>query len=1446
MEEKLGTQVYIKHIDLGFLNRLILDDVLIYDQKGKKMLKASRISVKFDYLSLSQGRISISSAQIFGLKADLYKETERAATNFQFLLDSLASKDTTQHTPIDLHIHSLIVRNGSVKYDRWDMPRSRTFTLNHVAAMNISGHFILDVLTNDSLNLSIKKLAFNETSGLSVKSLSLKFIANKTSALLDGFHLCLPRTEIKIDKVQANYRWMDGKLSIPTLQYKAILKESKVTPADFTFLSDTFHSFITPVYISAALSGTGSSLHSPFLNIYSRNKQINLRANGSISNWETTPRWFASISELNMSAESIRFITKNLNGKAIELPPHLTRLGNVHFIGNIGGIGKAITTSGVLRTDAGKASISLSLKGKEFESRLHTEDLNLKRILADNKFGSLSTNILINGVLRSSGIPDLTAKGNISKIDYNSHTYRNIHIDGTYQKGTFSGVLSLDDTHGNIHLSGQCNLSAPVPSANMKLAVSEFNPHALQLTDKYKDTKFRFNLAADFKGKSLNLAEGQLVLHDFSMESPTKTYQFATLTVKAGYENKEHFVQINSDFGNADLRGHYDFTTLVQSFTNLVGSKLPTLPGLPKQTRSRNNNFSITANIENTEWLQQLFDIPLTLHQPAHIKGKMSDKEKKLDMTLSMPQFSYKGNDFEQGFIDIKTPNDTLKTDIRLNRMESTGHRFAYDVQLSAIGNKLKSVINWDNRRQQSFKGQLNAETQFFMNAESQPAAHTNVHISHVWIGDTVWQIQPSDIVYSKDRLIIDHFSIEHNKQHIIVSGNATSNAADSVTIDLQDVDVNYILNLINFHAVEFSGLASGRAVIASVLDSPEARANLKVKNFCFENGHMGTLDAHVTWNNTQEQIDINAVADDPAAAGSTIIQGYVSPKRDYIDLGITAQHTRLEFLQSLCGSFMQNVDAHADGQVRLFGPLSHINLTGELMADGTIGIKPLNTVYTLSQSVVRMRPNEIEFPQDTIRDRNGNIGIVEGILHHRNLTRLSYDLNIHTQNLLAYDFKDNGTQTFYGTVYATGDCAIHGGSGETTIDVSMTPERGSFLEYDADAAANIGEQGFIHWKTLQPTILTNETFSLQPNNAAVSPSTEPEDIPTDIRLNLLINCTPTATLRVLMDRQSGDYIALNGTGTLRASYYNKGTFDMFGNYAIDHGIYKLTIQNVIKKDFHFQEGSTIVFGGDPYNAALNLTALYTVSGVSLSDLNIGRSFAKNTIRVNCIMNISGTPKTPLIDFNLDLPAVNTDVKQMVYSIINSEEEMNQQVLYLLSIGRFYTQGNNNADEKATQQSQTSLAMQSILSGTLSQQLNNVLSSVINNSTSNFGALISTGDEGWNNAEYEGMLSGRLLNNRLLVNGQFGYRDNPNATTGFMGDFDLRYLIYPNGNLAIKVYNKTNDRYFTRNSLNTQGLGIIWKKDFNTLRDLFGASRKTNKKTDKKKKQETKKKRSKH
>ena len=526
----------------------------------------------------------------------------------------------------------------------------------------------------------------------------------------------------------------------------------------------------------------------------------------------------------------------------------------------------------------------------------------------------------------------------------------------------------------------------------------------------------------------------------------------------------------------------------------------------------------------------------------------------------------------------------------------------------------------------------------------------------------------------------------------------------------------------------------------------------------------------------------------------------------------------------------MNNIEARASGKVNVVGDLSNINLVGDIEATGKMHMTQLNTEYHFEKLKAHAIPDDILLRNDTIYDRNGHIAIVDGGIHHKHLTKLSYDLDLKAHNFLGFDTHEFGDNTFYGTVYATGNVGIHGKSGETIIDIDASPEPGSIFVYNVASPDAISDKSFIHWNDATPEWEKPFSFEQQAKK-----NEDNNSISSDMRINFLVNTNPNLTLKLMMDEQTGDYITLNGNGVVRANYFNKGSLDMFGNYIVDHGVYKLTIQNIIKKDFEFMPGGTISFGGNPYSAPLNLQAKYIVNGVPLSDLNIGRSFSSNNIRVDCLMNIQGTPSAPSVDFSMDLPTVNSDAKQMIYSLINSQEEMNQQVLYLLGIGRFYAQSKNNqASEDAAQQSQTSLAMQSLLSGTISQQINTVLSSLVNSNKWNFGANISTGDEGFNNAEYEGILSGRLLNNRLIFNGQFGYRDNANTTQSFIGDFDLRYLIFPNGNLSFRVYNQTNDRYFTRNSLNTQGIGLIMKRDFSNLRDLFGIHKKQKAKKKKK------------
>jgi hypothetical protein len=201
-------------------------------------------------------------------------------------------------------------------------------------------------------------------------------------------------------------------------------------------------------------------------------------------------------------------------------------------------------------------------------------------------------------------------------------------------------------------------------------------------------------------------------------------------------------------------------------------------------------------------------------------------------------------------------------------------------------------------------------------------------------------------------------------------------------------------------------------------------------------------------------------------------------------------------------------------------------------------------------------------------------------------------------------------------------------------------------------------------------------------------------------------------------------------------------------------------------------------------------------------------------------MNLTGNLSSPNIKMDIELPNEREEIQTLVRNYLSTEEEMNMQILYLLGIGKFYTTDNTN--------SQNPNLMPSMLSSTLSGQLNNMLSQIIDNNNWNFGTNLSTNDKGW--TDVEGVLSGQLLNNRLLINGNLGYRDRPLATTNFVGDFDTELLLTQAGDIRLKAYNQTNDRYYIRSTNFTkQGLGIMYKKDFEKWSDLLFVRRKKRK-----------------
>ena len=1431
MADKIGSKVTVGNIDLGMLNRIIIDDVVILDQNGKEMLKAARIAAKIDIVDLLEGKVNITSAQLFTPQLSLYKTAENEKTNFQFVLDSLASKDTTQGKPINLEVASFIMRHGSLAYDQYDKARtSGKLNIYHIDLKNINIYASLDALTPDSIIANVREFSLEEKSGLKINDISFALNANKQKTTLTDFSLELPKSRLCIPKLSATYKH-NGKHIIPaTLKFNGSVENSTITPADLAFLQPKLNTFKSHINLYAQFSGNSTSLNMKRLNVKSDNGDINLDAKGWIKENGKRKLWYADISKLELAPEISVFISENIEGKTVEVPEMLKKCGNIHIVAtaastNSGGI----TAKGKVRTNVGEMILRIAIdNNKQFNSHIYTQGINLQRLIGDKRLGEVAVDVNLNGKLK----PGITAscKGEVSRFSYEGYNFSNINLDAHYSSQTIAGNIAVDDPNIKFEAEGEMTKKGKKKLYSLNVIIDDICPKAIHITDKWGDARFTTSLNADIVASDINDSKGSLNISNFCMTSAEDTCVINNIEILTGYNHNRHNILFNSDFGNIELNGEFNYGTLLKSMANIIGEKLPTLPGLKHDNRTFGNSFELSANIRSTKWLKPLLGVNLDIETPLAINAKMDDKSKLISLSVDIDRFTFNDKLYGNTHFYLDTPLDTLKLKAKITKEMNNGDLMDLKADCSAADNKLSTSIKWDNGNSaKRLLGELNSIATFFTNENGEKAASIEIIPSHINIGDKQWEVAASKIDYRKNFIDVEQFKIEHGQQHILINGTASDNTNDSLSIDLKAVDVDYVLNLVNFHSVSFSGEASGRAYVVAPFGKFDAHAKLNVDKFLFEDGRMGVLDANVNWNREEKQIDIHATANDGPDA-KTHINGYVSPARNYIDLDLRADGTHIDFLHSFTNSFISEVTGQARGRLNLVGPLDNINLVGQMTVDGEAHIRPLNTRYFLKNQTVTLIPDEIKLDGVTIADAYGNLGHISGSLFHKHLTRLSYDLNIKAENLLAYDFRDFGDNTFYGTVFGTGNVAIKGRSGLFVMDVDVTPQPNSSFTYNVSSPDALSSQGFIEWDMKDESLEGKGFLEGRGKKVEGSENTPQSSInlSSDMYLNFSINCTPDATIRLLMDANTNDYITLNGNGVIRATYYDKGAFNMYGTYTVDHGTYGITIQNILKKNFTFNQGSTLVFGGNPFDAQLNLQAVHTVNGVSLADLNVGNSFSNNTIRVNCLMNIGGIARAPQVNFDIDMPTVSTDEKQIVRNIINSEEEMNQQVVYLLGIGKFYPQTNNNSRTQGSgQYSQTSLAMQSLLSGTISGQINSILGSVIKSDNWNFGANISTGDEGWNNAEYEGLLSGRLLNNRLLINGQFGYRDNAaTANTSFIGDFDIRYLLTPNGNIALKVYNQTNDRYFTKSSLNTQGVGLIMKKDFTNLRDLFGKKRK--------------------
>ena len=541
-----------------------------------------------------------------------------------------------------------------------------------------------------------------------------------------------------------------------------------------------------------------------------------------------------------------------------------------------------------------------------------------------------------------------------------------------------------------------------------------------------------------------------------------------------------------------------------------------------------------------------------------------------------------------------------------------------------------------------------------------------------------------------------------------------------------------------------------------------------------------------------------------------TDVEGYIYPmgEKQGLSLNFDATNLDLAMLHPFVDAFSSTIEGKGYGKIRLFGSFSKPTFEGNIFVqNGRIGVDILHTDYTFSDSIY-VYPSSIQGKNIAIYDKDGHNGILNFSINHTFLKDISFDVNVQTRNLLVYDASERINPKIYGTVYGDGNIQIDGTEKFVSAQAQIRSNPKTAVGFNFINNNEVDNYDFI---VFRDPVLSSDTAGLELPSGILS--TNSAENGTEYQISCMIEITPEANIELIMDPESGDKIKGNGSGVIRVEYGSKTDLAMYGGYTIQNGTYNFSLQQLIRKDFQLGDGSRVDFSGDPLEAVLNLNAVYTLTA-NVEDLEqrLANESFRSSVPVNCILNLNGRLQNPDITFDMKFPNSTSELERQVKSVINTDEMMMRQIIYLLVLNRFYTPDYS----QGAYTNEFNRMASSALSAQLSSLLNSLTDKV------QIGTNIRARQDGITDTEVEMLLSSQLLDNRLLFNGNFGYKNSYMLTNTFIGEFDLEYKLIPSGEIRLKAYNHANDMYqYTKKSQTRQGVGLMYNKDFNNLAELF-------------------------
>ncbi len=1403
LNETFGININVKKLDLSLLGSVQLKEIEIRDHHKDTLifvqkLKTSLLNVK----KIVDNKLNLGEASLNGVYVHVktYKgEKDDSMSIFADSFDDGKPRDSL-YTPFILRASAINFEDLHFKLINKNKKDSLEFSVTEGGG-KVNSFFVV----GPDVFAGIKNMYFTDNRKIKVTNLTTDFTYTKKYMLFKNTVLQTNNQTHLASDIKFTYDRKDLADFNDKVQIKARFKKSKIAVRDLSKVYSELRGNDI-LRFTGVVDGTLNNFSATKVNLNSKNgmKIIGDMGFVNVLNLKRGFIFDADLDNVTSNYYQLKSVLPNLLGKT--LPRELNRLGNFTMSGLTKITPDQIDATLTVNSDIGNIISDLQLTDIEnidnasYEGEVIFQDFDVGIFANDSIVGKMSMTADVNGSGFDVENINTTLIGKVSSLEFNGYEYNELSVNGQFQNKKFDGFLSAEDENFQLNFEGLADFSSEVNKFDFNADVSKLDLKKTHLFTRDSVSQLKGQINLNLSGNTFDDIVGKATFKNLLYTNQKETYAFKKFHINSTMKDSIKTIEIDSkDIVTGKLKGKFLFAELPAVAQNALGSIYTNYEPF-KVTPNQFLDFNFTI-------YNQIVDIflpSMSIGKNTSLKGKINSDVNSLKLTFSSPKVAVNSNILDKVLLRMDNKNKLYNTHLTVGKVDTK----YYDIEkLNLLNRTQKDTLFFKSEFEGGRKNKQKFNLDFYYTINKDRKWVLGVQKSMLNYQGFDWMINPEDnkdnkVTFSlkeKD-FLISPLTLVSDEQKIEVKGKVDKSGDKDLLANFTKVKLQSFLPEID--SLRLNGKVNGSISVKQEKDYVSPKAKLWVKDFKINGFDQGNLSLNVAGDNSYDKFNVtmelaNRNADQILANGIFDF----TEERPTTDLQLFIKNYEIAAFSPLGEDVLSRLRGKVTGNFTAKGYVRNPDFDGILsLKDAGLYFPYLNIDFDIKGNTnIRLDKQRFVFDEVTLEDTKYKTqGALSGEIVHQNFEMWFMDLDIDANNLLVLDTEENEEVPYYGTGFLKGTAEITGLTNNLDILVEGKTQPGTTFVIPLSDVKTIDNYKLIHFGRRK------------------SAEAEKEKLIEDIKgldLKMSLEVTKDAVAQVVIDKVSGSELMGSGQGNLDIDINTRGKFQMVGDFKVDNGVYNFRYAG-ITKPFKVQKGGTISWSGNPYNAELDLTAVYRTKANPAQLLDNINSSRK--IPVDLYTKITGGLFDSKQEFDIKIPNANAAITSELDFILNDNDlnKKMQHFSFLLAFGTFY---NENIGVSAGNG----------ITGTASEIAAGILSNMINSKDDKFHLGVgysqgnNNGDLGSFNTDNQVDVSvSTQLSDRVLVNGKVGVPVGQNTQSSVVGEVKVEVLLNEEGSLRATAFNRQSNVQFQEDEGDTQGIGISYQVNFNNLKDL--------------------------